>query len=155
MDMLIYTALGLLATALTLLYTTRADLRASRQTQVNGDHGLFSIRFKNTGPGSATVRRMVLTAYGVSTADTSDSEFVHRMAQPIDMQGNPGVEFNVWEPGDSIAAGEELLILEVKVPRAGNDLERTFRSLQRNVAVEVDYRSTLGVRYHRSSPAAP
>lgn len=147
MDTLIFGALGAFLAVVGVLYQTRSPLRVSRTTEVNKTHGVFSITVKNLGPGTATIKTMELQAYGVSTTGHTDDAFVTKMAQPIDMKGNPGIAFYLWEAGDTVGPGEELLVLEVKIPVENNDLDTTFKSLDQNVELRAKYRSVVGVPY--------
>lgn len=141
----ILTAAGVLATLIGAAVISRPHLRKEIYT----DHslGTFTIILKNTGTGGATILSMEVNAYGVSSNDCDVDEFVTRIARPINMNGNPSIEFNIYDKGDNVAPNDSLKVLEVKVPKAKNDLDVTFSCLKKNVCLKGRYKSILGQRF--------
>ena len=145
MDILVITAIGVFFAGVTILYQTHPHLRESTIT----DHpeGKFTITVQNTGKGIAIIKNMSIIAYGDSTEDHENDEFVDEMARLIDMQGKPNIEFYVWDKGDHVPSGEELKVFEAKIPKDDNDLKKSFTSLSKNIAVTAKYRSVIGLPF--------
>ena len=138
----ILTAAGVLAAFLGTAVVSRPHLRKEIYT----DYGLgtFTIKLKNTGKGGATILDMELKAYGVSSDEYDVNEFVNKMAPPITMVGNPGIEFNIYDKGDVVASGDELIVFEAKIPKDDNELDTTFACLKNNLLLRGRYKSILG-----------
>lgn len=139
------TMLAVITILLTIIGTVVVS-RPHLRKEIYTDHasGTFTIVVKNTGKGEATVLSMEVTAYGISSNDCDVDEFVTRMARPINMNGNPDIEFNIYDRGDVVASNDSLKILEVKIPKINNNLDVTFSCLKKNVQLKSRYKSILG-----------